>query len=132
MEEMYKYINYEVITEYQKFVEEGLEKYREVNPNGIKTIKDYMLNMVSIVVTHEIVHNKQEENIIKSIIIAYVSYFCSDYDLDDIIKTIKSRSHYYRDCELSINELSYDLINSLHKKEFSAQLLLKFAYKGLN
>lgn len=68
----------------------------------------------------------------------YIQYF-DKYELDDVIKTLNSREHYfskspreYYDKSNDNNmELAYKMVDSVIRNEFSAQLMLKFAFNNL-
>lgn len=129
-----KHINKAVINKIKEVMKKDYEKF--LKEGSIKQIsfKEFVQKTIFLMTTNAIIENqlKITEQMILAISVQYVIFFNEKFsDIDDILKTIDSRKHWFNDCELSLSELTYKLLVSIANNEFSAQLLLRFACKGL-
>lgn len=60
----------------------------------------------------------------------YLMYFTTKFNVDDIFKFLKTRSHRYEPSEKTYRELTTMLISSITEDRFSATTLMKFLYSG--
>lgn len=112
--------------DYELFITEGSIKQM--------SFKDFVQKTIFLMVTNSLIEQQAKitEDMILAISLQYVIFFNEKFnDLDDILKTIDSRKHWFNDCDLTLSELTYKLLVSVANNEFSAQLLLRFACKGL-
>lgn len=126
MNELHKYLNKPQLEKLKSLIQSEFKK-----SDNTKDLTEFNLNTISLLITTRIIHGEIDNELMFLIIMQYIISFSDKFNIDDILKTIESRSHYYKDTDYTLNELAYLLLDSLIRKEFSAQLLLKFAYKGL-
>lgn len=129
-----KVINKAVINNVKNIMKKDYDSF--LAKGSIKNIsfKEFVQKTIFLMTTNAIIENqlKVTEDMILSICMQYVIFFNEKFpDLEDMLKTIESRKHWFTDSELTLSQLTYKLLVSIANNEFSAQLLLKFACKGL-
>lgn len=129
-----KSVNKVVINNVKDIMKKDYEKFLKEGSIAKMSFKEFVQKTIFLMTTNAIIENqlKITEGMILAIAIQYVIFFNEKFnDLEDILKTIDSRKHWFNDSDLTLSELTYKLLVSIANNEFSAQLLLRFACKGL-
>ncbi len=129
-----KAVNKVVINNVKGTMKKDYEKFLKEGSIAEMSFKEFVQKTIFLMTTNAIIENKLKinEGMILAIAIQYVIFFNEKFnDLEDILKTIDSRKHWFNDSDLTLSELTYKLLVSIANNEFSAQLLLRFACKGL-
>ncbi len=129
-----KAVNKVVINNVKGTMKKDYEKFLKEGSIAEMSFKEFVQKTIFLMTTNAIIENqlKINEGMILAIAIQYVIFFNEKFnDLEDILKTIDSRKHWFNDSDLTLSELTYKLLVSIANNEFSAQLLLRFACKGL-
>lgn len=129
-----KAVNKVVINNVKGTMKKDYEKFLKEGSIAKMSFKEFVQKTIFLMTTNAIIENqlKINEGMILAIAIQYVIFFNEKFnDLEDILKTIDSRKNWFNDSDLTLSELTYKLLVSIANNEFSAQLLLRFACKGL-
>lgn len=129
-----KAVNKVVINNVKGTMKKDYEKFLKEGSIAEMSFKEFVQKTIFLMTTNAIIENqlKINEGMILAIAIQYVIFFNEKFnDLEDILKTIDSRKHWFNDSDLTLSELTYKLLVSIANNEFNAQLLLRFACKGL-
>ncbi len=127
--EIIKTIGCMVLEDYNLLKKQNQSFEEYVTETFVKTVPTLLEKKEETITDKENAVNLSEFTL--SVTLLYIVLFSEKFDIEDMLKTIQSRRHWFNDCDLSLEQLAYKMLNSVINKEFSAQLMLRFAYKGM-